>query len=179
MTDQRFASTAALVAADQAYIRAHFVPGESVPGYAGPAYVLDDGTAMFAPGHFALLDPGGDVEAEFLSRYDGVEDRDDEFAAWLTGIYGVCLRSATPENIALKGRLVQRIEAALAAPAVDDPRWRAGLHADVDALDAIERPFAPLDALRLGGPPSRQRLVDWPRARWEWLRSPVAVRTAA
>ena len=72
------------------------------------------------------------------------------------------------------------IEAALAAPrgrrSVD---WRAALRADIDALDAIERPFAPLDALRLGAPPSRQRLIDWPRQRWPWLTAKSGARYAA
>jgi hypothetical protein len=160
----RFTPTSELVESDQAYIRANFVPGASVPGYAGPAYVLDDGTEMFAPGHFSLV-AGRD---DFIARHGG-PDAAEDYESWLTGIYGVCLREATPENIALKGELVDRIEAALASPEVDSAEWRAALRIDIDSLDAIERPFAPLDTWRLGAPPSRQRLIDWPRQRWEWL----------
>jgi hypothetical protein len=166
-TDPRFLPTSALVAVDEAYIRANFIPGVSTTGYAGPAYVLDDGWEMFAPDHFSLVADRDD----FLRRHGG-PDAEEDYEAWLTGIYGVCLKSATPENIALKGRLMDAIEAALAAPRVDDDEWRAALRADIDALDAIERPFAPLDTLRLGAPPSRQRLIEWPRQRWAWLSEP-------
>jgi hypothetical protein len=166
--------TSELVASDEAYIRANFLPGVSVPGYAGPAYVLDDGTEMFPPGHFDLV-AGRD---DFLRRHGG-PDASEDYDAWLTGVYGVCLLEATPENIALKGRLVARIMDALAAPAVSDPVWRDELRADIDALDAIERPFAPLDALRLGAPPSRQRLIEWPRQRWEWLTKSSARNSAS
>jgi len=160
----RYATTTELAALDQEYIRANFVPGTSVAGYAGPAYVLDDGTEMFPAGHFSMV-AGRD---DFIRRHGGVDAAED-YDAWLTGIYGVCLREPTPENIALKGELVARIEAALASPDVDDPEWRAALRIDIDTLDSIERPFAPLDTMRLGAPPSRQRLIDWPRQRWAWL----------
>src|SRR4051812_27932757 len=96
------ASTHELVARDQEYIRRWFEPGVSRSDYAGPAYVLDDGTEMFPPGHFSILSGGRD---EFVRRHGGV-DADEDYASWLTGIYGVCLKSPTPENIALKGELV-------------------------------------------------------------------------
>jgi hypothetical protein len=166
--------TSELVASDEAYIRANFLPGVSVPGYAAPAYVLDDGTEMFPPGHFDIV-AGRD---DFLRRHGG-PDAAEEYETWLTGIYGVCLIEATPENIALKDELMTRIEAALAAPLVDDPEWRAALRIDIESLDAIERPFAPLDALRLGTPPSRQRLIEWPRQRWEWLTKSSARNSAS
>ena len=76
---------------------------------------------------------------------------------------------ATPENIARKGRLVDAIEGLTADPRPDDADWRAALRDAVDALDELERPFAPLDEHRLGARPTRRRLVDDPRARWPWL----------
>ena len=110
----RFTPTSELVAADEAYIRANFVPGVSSAGYAGPAYVLDDGWEMFPADHFSLV-----VDRDDFLRRHGGPDAEEDYDAWLTGVYGVCLKSATPENIALKGRLMDAIEAALAAPAVD------------------------------------------------------------
>jgi hypothetical protein len=41
----------------------------------------------------------------------------------------------------------------------------------VDDLDALERPFAPLDEHRFGARPTRHRLIDDARARWPWLRT--------
>ena len=58
------------------------------------------------------------------------------------GEYGACLRSTTPEAIGVKGAMMNAIGAPLPRPASGDSVWRAALHAAVDALDAIERPFA-------------------------------------
>ena len=87
-----------------------------------------------------------------------------ELASYLSGVYGACLREVTPETIFRKERLVNLLTAALAAPRPLDPHWRARLRADVNALDAIERPFAPCDRARFGGPVSRDRLITAPRA---------------
>jgi Family of unknown function (DUF6058) len=81
----------------------------------------------------------------------------------------MCLRSATPEAIARKEVLVDELEGLLADPRPRDGAWREALRGAVDALDALERPFAPLDEHRFGTRPTRHRLIDDPRTRWPWL----------
>jgi hypothetical protein len=175
-----------LVAADEAYIRSHFVALAEVAGdrlpevreaiaagrLPAPAYVLDDGTEMVAPDHFALADEAGeDLEATFRARLAaaGGTDADEEWREYLTGGYAVCLRTVTPETIVRKGQLVDHIDAALADPRPHDGEWRDALRTAVDALDALERPFAPLDEYRFGKRPTRKRYIDDPRERWPWL----------
>jgi hypothetical protein len=79
------------------------------------------------------------------------------------------LRSVTPETIARKDRLVADVEAMLADPRPHESDWRDALRAAIDDLDALERPFAPLDEYRFGKRPTRRRLIDDPRERWPWL----------
>lgn len=175
-----------LAAADDAYIRSGHVPLEEVAGrrledvrsamtegrLPRPAYVLDDGTEMVAPDHLKLADEAGaDLEAAFRARFAaaGGSDADGAWEGYLSGAYAICLRSATPEAIARKERLVDAIEAMLADPRPRDADWRDALRAAVDGLDEIERPFAPLDDHRFGQRPTRRRLIDDPRARWPWL----------
>jgi hypothetical protein len=175
-----------LVAADEAYIRSHFVALAEVAGdrlpevreaiaagrLPAPAYVLDDGTEMVAPDHLALADEAGeDLEATFRARFAaaGGTDADEQWREYLTGGYAVCLRTVTPETIIRKGQLVDQIDAALADARPGDREWRDALRAAVDALDALERPFAPLDEYRFGKRPTRKRYIDDPRERWPWL----------
>ena len=75
----------------------------------------------------------------------------------------------TPETIARKDRLVADIDAMLADPRPREADWRDALRAAIDDLDALERPFAPLDEHRFGQRPTRHRLIDDPRERWPWL----------
>lgn len=182
------ALAARLAAADEAYIRCAHVPLEEVAGprlsevraaiaagrLPAPAYVLDDGTEMVARDHLALADEaGGDLAAAFRARYLAAAgaDPDGAWAGYLSGAYAICLRTATPETIARKDRLVEEVEALLADPRPRDHDWRGALRAGVDELDALERPFAPLDEHRFGARPTRHRLVGDPRARWPWLRA--------
>jgi Family of unknown function (DUF6058) len=175
-----------LAAADEAYIRSGHVPLRQVAAdrldevraamEAGrlprPAYVLDDGTEMVAPDHLALADEAGaNLEALFEARYTaaGGPDPDDARQGYLSGAYAICLRSATPEAIARKDRLVDHIEAMLADARPRDADWRDALRAAVDGLDALERPFSPLDEHRFGKRPTRARLIEDPRERWPWL----------
>ena len=137
-----------------------------------PAYVLDDGTAMVAHDHLALADAaGGNLAGAFRARYlaAGGHDPQGAWAGYLSGAYAMCLRSATPEHIARKEGLVEELDALLADPRPRDDEWRGALRAAVDALDALERPFAPLDEHRFGARPTRHRLIGDPRARWPWL----------
>jgi Family of unknown function (DUF6058) len=177
-----------LADADEAYIRSGHVPLAEVAGRrledvrdamaAGrlprPAYVLDDGTEMVAADHLALADQAGaDLAAAFRARFAAAGGKDLEGAwdGYLSGAYAICLRSATPEAIARKEQLVDAIEAMLADPRPRDGDWRDALRAAVDDLDALERPFAPLDQHRFGKRPTRSRLVEDPRERWPWLAS--------
>ncbi len=175
-----------LAAADEAYIRSGHVALEHVAAgrldevraamaagrLPAPAYVLDDGTAMVARDHLVLADEAGtDLAAAFRARYvaAGGQDPQGAWAGYLSGAYAMCLRSATPEAIARKEGLVEELEALLGDPRPGDATWRAALRSAVDALDALERPFAPLDEHRFGARPTRHRLIDDPRARWPWL----------
>jgi Family of unknown function (DUF6058) len=142
-------------------------------------YVLPDGTPMVPPDHAALLDDAGgrpeDVAARFRERFLAAGGdpaaAEEEHAAWMSGEYGACLHSTTPEAIVAKGALMTAITALLAAPAPDDGGWRAALRGAVDALDALERPFAAWDRERFGGPSSRDRLIAGTRERFPELWS--------
>jgi hypothetical protein len=172
-----------LAAEDEAYIRSGHVPlAEVARGrldevraamaagrLPAPAYVLDDGTEMVAADHLALADDAGpDLAAAFRTRFHaaGGQDVDGALAGYLSGAYAMCLRSATPETIARKERLVDRLEDLLTDARPRDADWRDALRAAVDDLDALERPFAPLDEHRFGARPTRYRLIDDARARW-------------
>jgi uncharacterized protein DUF6058 len=175
-----------LADADEAYIRACHVPLADVAGRrldevraamaAGrlprPTYVLDDGTEMVAADHLVFPDEAGaDLQAAFRARYAaaGGTDPDGDWESYLSGAFAVCLRSVTPETIARKDRLVADLDAMLADPHPREPDWRDALRAAIDDLDALERPFAPLDEHRFGKRPTRRRLIDDPRERWPWL----------
>ena len=61
------------------------------------------------------------------------------------------------------------IAALLTAPRPLDQSWSLALLGAVDALDAIERPFAGYDRERFGGPTSRDRLITATRQRFPEL----------
>jgi Family of unknown function (DUF6058) len=162
------------LAEDVAYVQASFVAMDEAirplveRGVLPHAtYVLPDGTPMVPPDHAALLaDAGGDpdaVAARFRERFVAAggdpQAVDEEHQAWLSGEYGACLWQTTPEAIVAKSGLMATISALLLARREDDERWRAALRRAVDALDAIERPFARYDRERFGGPSSRDRLI--------------------
>jgi len=163
---------------DIAYIKASFVPMDDAARDAvergvlpRATYVLPDGTPMVPADHAALLhDVGGDTDAvamRFRERFTAAAGdpaaADEEHRAWLSGEYGACLHATTPEAIVAKGALMTAIQALLAQPGQDD-RWRAALRGSVDALDALERPFAQWDRERWG-PSSRDRLITATRER--------------
>lgn len=159
---------------DIAYVEANFVPMSDAMrplverGLLPRAtYVLPDGTPMVPPDHAALLDDvGGDplaVAPRFRQRFvDAGGDpnlAEEEYEGWLSGEYGACLLATSPESIVAKSALMTAIEALLAAPRPADRGWRNAVRAAVDALDALERPFAEHDRTRFGGPSSRDRLI--------------------
>ena len=137
-------------------------------------YVLPDNTPMVPADHAALLDDAkGDPDAvaerfreRFIAAGGDPTEADEEHAAWLSGEYGACLHQTTPEAIVAKGALMTAITALLAAPAPAENDWRVALRGAVDALDAIERPFAGYDRDRFGGPSSRDRLITATRERF-------------
>jgi hypothetical protein len=146
-----------------------------------PAYLLPDGTPVFPPDLLGLVRSAGSVDAlpeHFSQRTElaarllgfGPNTREADWQDYLSGEYGICLRQVTPETLVLKEALVERLERALAAPRPQDPRWRRALGFEVDGLDALIRAFARVDRVRFGRPTSRERLVEAPRRRWDWLR---------
>lgn len=122
-----------------------------------PSYIVDD-VPFVPPDYFETSLP----QEAFVERYCaasaslGIDaSRASAMEAWggyLSGLYGVCLYSATPENIARKSALLERITALLHA---------------VDELDGLERPFSPhFDRERFGRPVSRDTYVTGLRERF-------------
>lgn len=139
-------------------------------------YVLPSGEQRFPPDYFALVDEAGGVDrlperfrARYVAAAAGVPtaeaDAAEDWAGYLSGQFGVCLWSVTPESMVEKNRLIRRIEALVDAPRESDAEWRADLRTAVDALDDLERPFTDFDRLRWGDT-SRQRHIDRVRARF-------------
>ena len=177
---------------DLAYLRSHFVALDDLARAHGhdPAevrraiderrlpgvpYVLEAGTELVAPDYFELAHLAGgfdELREWFVRTYDGLAagrpeagTGEEEWEEYRTGIYAVCLRAVTPSAIIAKGLLMAAIERLVADPAPDDPQWRRELSAAVDALDALEKPFAEFDRARFG-PVSRDRLITAVRARF-------------
>jgi Family of unknown function (DUF6058) len=145
-----------------------------------PAYRLADGTELVAPDFFALADAAGADDALpdwFTLTYGriaaGVSAADPPDVAWsdyLSGGYGVCLRSVTPATIVRKAVLIDSIERLLDNPQERDNGWRTRLREGVDALDVLERSFAAVD--RLAGPTSRDLLITDVRMRYPDIWTP-------
>jgi hypothetical protein len=70
----------------------------------------------------------------------------------------VCLRTVTPASIVAKGELVDTSERLVGEPAPEDDGRRRELTEAVDALDALEKQFAPFDRERFGAV-SRDRCI--------------------
>lgn len=157
--------------ADLAYIEANFMQLQHRPENGpGPAYVLPDGRAFYPRDYFEQeLE-----ELRFKARLSNamlvegvIEDPDSVWRTYQTGVYSVCLISATPENIARKTALLMRIENLLKYPNAADPDWLGRLRDAVDALDALERPFSPHhDRARFGRPPTRDSHIRDVRAKY-------------
>ena len=173
-----------LTGADVAYVRANFQPldevcrarGEDIEAVRAmvrdrrlpaPSYVLPDGTEMVPADYFALVEEAGGPErlrAEFERRHraagGAAGELEEDWQGYIEGVYGICLRSVSPETIVRKSQLVQSIGALLEHPAVDDAAWRRQLRREVDELDQLERDFSPdYDRQRFDNPPSRDLLV--------------------
>lgn len=178
--------------ADLPYLRSHFVALDVLARAHGhdparvrqaiadrllPAapYVLADGTEVVAPDYFELAHMAGSFEAlpswfagvyeRVSARYPEAGTAEEQWEEYLGGIYAVCLRAVTPASIVAKGELMDTIGRLSADPAPEDDEWRRELTAAVDALDALEKPFAPFDRQRFG-PVSRDRCVTAVRERF-------------
>ncbi len=125
---------------DIAYIRANYFTLEDLPGSPRPnasapepSYVLADGTAFFPADYFAhetnreRFRERYISESELLGLPDGAAVEQETWEAFLSGIYGVCLRQVTPENIARKTALLNQIEELTAHPQPRDPQWTCEL----------------------------------------------------
>ncbi len=185
---------ARFTAADVAYIRNNYVTlaelcagrAESVADVealiaAGhlprPSYVRDDGTAMFPHDYFRLVDDAGGpaaLPAHFAARHSAAvqangagDEFADDWAAYLDGTYGVCLREVTPETIVRKTVLVASLSELLRRPRARDGDWRRVVREQVDELDELEREFAPdYDRGSDREPPTRDRLIRAARERY-------------
>jgi hypothetical protein len=178
---------------DLPYLRANFVPlavlarahghdpadvGRAIADRLLPQvpYVLEDGTELVAPDYFELAHVAGSFAAlpawfarayeEASARYPEAGTAEEQWENYLGGEYAVCLRTVTPAAIVAKGELMDTIERLTAESRPENGEWRRELTAAVDALDALERPFAAFDRVRFGGPVSRDRCVTAVRERF-------------
>jgi hypothetical protein len=144
-----------------------------------PSYVLEDGTGMFPPDYFRLVDEAGGVDKlneQFAARHRAASlahhaDPDElrrDWDAYLNGIYGICLREVTPEAIVRKTVLVSSLCELLMLPRPRNPEWQRELREQTEELDALEREFAP-DYDRSDDedrPPTRDLLINTARERY-------------
>lgn len=143
-----------------------------------PTYRVEGGDWV-PPDYLALLEEVlGDfsrVESVFAERFqEAYQGRygqpapgPDVNQAWhdyLSGEYGICLWTATPEHIVQKGWLMEQIRAHVQGADPTNQEWRAAASALVDALDALERPWAAGDRLRFGTALGRDVYVAGVRA---------------
>jgi hypothetical protein len=138
-----------------------------------PCYLLGQRSYYVAPDYF-------DQEidrSDFVQRYlvaavsHGLPIfEEDAMQAWrdfLSGVYAVCLWHVTPENIALKDALLNRIDALLRYVREDDRSWLTELAEATDDLDRIERDFSPVyDRRRFGKPITRDTHINDVRRRY-------------
>ncbi len=180
---------------DEAYIRGEFFPLEDLclgrqshpSDYRKkirsrelplPAYVIDS-VEYYPPDYFLFpdsIEPGSDIKEAFSARYRRIAAAynespstsivNQEYEGYLSGEYGVCLKTVTPETIFLKGFVMARIDELFANPKPFDEMWRSKLRGLVNRLDGLERQFAPCDTGQFGSLPSRVRYID--RARKEY-----------
>jgi Family of unknown function (DUF6058) len=180
---------------DEAYIRGEFFPLEDLclgrQGHASdyrnrirsgelplPTYVID--SVEYYPSDYFLfpdsIEPGSNIKEAFFARYQRIAAAynespstnrvKQEYEGYLSGEYGVCLKTVTPETIFLKGFVMARIDELFENPEPFDQTWRSKLRGLVYRLDGLERQFAPCDTARFGSLPSRVRYID--RARKEY-----------
>jgi hypothetical protein len=161
---------------DLDYIRRNYVPLEQAVQDAieggvlpRPSYVLPDGTQMVPADYLALVDVRPSFERRYLTAGGRLDELDEDWQAYTSGTYGVCLQQVAPETIVRKGVLVASLTHLLDEPREDDPEWRAALRDQVNELDQLEREFAPdydRNVERFGRPPTRDLLIKAARERF-------------
>jgi hypothetical protein len=171
-------------ARDLDYVRANYVPLEEAVRDAiergmlpRPSYVLPDGTEMVPADYFGLVDVRPSFERRYLAAGGHPDELEEEWAGYVSGLYGVCLREVTPETIVRKGVLVDSLTRLLAEPRPEDSEWCDRLRAEVEELDGLEREFAPdydRNLERFGRPPTRDLLIKGARERFPELFSRAA-----
>lgn len=141
-----------------------------------PTYVLPDGTEMFPPDYFTLLDDAGSVDAlraHFDARHRSAASAlgllqmnpDADWQDYLSGEFGACLVEVSPEAMVEQGALVAEIEGLVAAAAPADDDWRHRLSNAVDQLDELDRPSTDFDRQRWGTT-TRDRLITAVRVQY-------------
>lgn len=157
---------------DVTYVESNYICLYARAGHGpAPSYVLGDGREFYPADY---LDQETDetqfkarLRAEMEAQNVTSIDPDETWQTYLEGIYGVCLRNATPENIVRKAAALERIEALTDSPQEHDPAWVRALKTAVDSLDALERPFSPhYDRERFGKPPTRDSHIRDVRRRF-------------
>lgn len=156
---------------DLAYARSQFrIIRGADPELPAPAYWDRDGNA-YVPHDYESQENGFErfftrarVEISRLHASYGTQWIDDAWRSYWDGIYGICLKWATPENIVRKNVLIERIESMLERAESSDRR--SALLRAVDELDALERPFCAFDRKYFGRPVSRDTYVDAVRRRY-------------
>ena len=142
-----------------------------------PSYVLSDGTPMVPAAHGELAEVAGGVDR--LRRWfvafwpDDPATAEAEWGHYLSGQY-VCLKEVSPIRIRMKTERVAEASEAIEILRDDphDPIGRGLLGQAVDGvlavpgLDSLLLPMTAYDRLRFGGPTSRERWVDAPRAEY-------------
>src|SRR5438270_7175061 len=111
--------------ADEAAIRHDIALGHRPRG----SYRVADGTEFFPRDYFASYAERGAFLRRMreAARHEQIAlsdaDIEEEWQSYLTGVYGVCLKQATPENIVRKNALLQRIERLIAEPQPHNTTW--------------------------------------------------------
>ena len=137
-----------------------------------PTYVID--SVEYYPSDYFLfpdsVESGSNMKEAFLARYRRIAAAynespstnivNQEYEGYLSGEYGVCLKTVTPETIFLKGFVIARIDELFENPKPLDETWRSKLRGLVNRLDGLERQFASCDTGRFGSLPSRVRYID-------------------
>jgi hypothetical protein len=138
-----------------------------------PSYVLPDGTGMFPADYFRFVDEAGGPDAlreHFEARHRGAngKDLDQDWAFYLDGIWGVCLRDVVPETIVRKNTLVSSLCELLVLARPREADWRQALQEQVDELDELERQFSPdFDRSdQMDRPPTRDLIINAARERY-------------
>lgn len=167
-------TTCSFSASDIAYIERNFIELHSRPMHGpAPSYILGDGRQFYPRDYFDMeMD-----EARFKQRLhaemlvQGVAmDIEETWQSYMSGLYGVCLHSATPENIVRKAALLESIQALISVPDESNSEWVGALKRAVDALDVLERPFSPhYDRFRFGRPPTRDTYIRDVRQRFSQI----------